>query len=118
MRFIRKEKIVTTIFNEDLADEEDIKVVFKNLYDYKIEFSIILRKCTPSHTYITLNFDNAKIQKVYEDSTFDLLAFKRGVKTEMKKVAFNEVIEIDATTIKHKVLDTCSDVTRWELLDL
>ena len=119
MKFIRKEQIVTTIFDKELTKEDEIKTVFKNLYDYKIEFSIIIRKYIPSdYDYITLTFDKARIKKIYEDDTFDLLVFKSGVKTEMKKVAVEDVIEINATTVKHRILDVDSDITRWDLLDI
>ena len=119
MRFIRKEQIVTTIFNKDLTDREEIKIVFKNLYEQKIDFSIIMRKFMPQqHDYFNTNFDKARVKKIYNDDTIDIIAFKNGTKTIIKKIYFNNIIEVNATTVKHKILDIDSDINRFELLDL
>ena len=119
MRFVRKEFIVTTIFNKELTDKEEILLVFNNLLNERIEFSLIMRKYMPIQAdYFNMNFEKARVKKVNENDTLDLLAFKKGVKTSMKSVPFNDIIEINATTTKHKILDVDSDVERWDLLDL
>lgn len=119
MRFIRREHIVTTIFNKELSDEETIREVFQNLYSHNIDFSMIMRKFLPyQEDYFSLNFEQVRIKAVYDDDTVDLLAFKKGIKTTMSKVPFADVVEISATTRKHKVLDVDDATTRWEILDL
>lgn len=120
MRFIRREHLITTIFNKELTEESEIKTVFDNLYKHRIEFSMIMKKYMPqNYDYLTMNFDKIKIKKVYDDdNTFDCINFKKGTKTHMKKIPFSDIVEINATTTKHKVLDVDSDVTRFDLLDL
>ncbi|MHA1470341.1 MAG: hypothetical protein ACTSSP_07240 [Candidatus Asgardarchaeia archaeon] len=119
MRFIRREHIVTTIFNKELSDIDTIKIVFKNLYDHRIEFSMTMKKWLPhQEDFFNLDFEKVRVLKIYEDQTLDLLAFKKGVKTTMKRVPFAHVVEINATTKKHKILDIDDDITRWDILDL
>ena len=119
MRFIRKEHIVTTIFNKDLTEEDEIKTVFVNLEKYSVEFSIIIKKFMPlQNDYFNMTFEKVRIKKVYDDNTLDILAFKSGIKTTMKKLAFSDIVQVSAITIKHKILDIDSDINRFELLDL
>jgi hypothetical protein len=119
MKFIRKEYIVTTIFNKELSDIDVIRGIFDNLCSHEIDFSIIIKKFLPyQQDHFNINFEKARVKKVYEDDTFDMLAFKKGIKTVMKKVLFSDVVEILAITHKHKILDVDDALTRWEILDL
>ena len=119
MRFIRKEYIITTIFNKDLTEEDEIKTVFNNLYKYKIDFTMTMRKHMPMQgDYFNINFEKVRIKKVNDDNTLDLIAFKKGIKTTMGQVPFSDIIEMNATTVKNKVLDATSEVSRFDLLDL
>ena len=119
MRFIRKEHIITTIFNKELTEEEDIKTVLNNLYKYRIDFSLEMRKFMPhQHDYFRINFETVKIKKINENKTLDLIVFKNGIKTILTQVPFLDIVEIKAITIKNKILDIDSDVTRFDFLDL
>ena len=118
MRFIRKEHIVTTIFNKELSDEETIRTVFTNLHSHSISFSVMVKKFMPyQQDYFNINFEKARVQKVYEDDTFDMVAFKKGIQVTMKKLPFSSVVEIETTTKKHQILDADDALTRWELLN-
>ena len=118
MRFIRKEHIVTTIFNKELEDEETIRTVFTNLHSHAIDFSIIVKKYLPyQEDYFNITFEKARVIKVNDNNTFDMLVFKKGTKTMMKNVLFSDVVEVRATTKKHNILDKNDSLTRWEILD-
>ena len=119
MRFIRKEFMVTTIFNKELIDDKEILTVFANLFNERIEFSMILRKFIPSdYDFISMSFEKVRIKKMNEDGTLDVTAFKKGVKTNMKNISPADIAEINATTAKYKILDVDSDPDRFDLLDL
>lgn len=119
MRFIRKEHIVTTIFNKELSDEETIRTVFSNLREHNIDFSMIMKKFLPhQQDSFHLSFDQVRVKAVNEDNTVDVLAFKKGVKTNMKHIPFDDIVEVNTTTTKHKVIDVDDATTRWEILDL
>lgn len=118
MRFIRKEHIVTTIFNKEIEDEETIRIVFANLYSHAVDFSVILKKYLPyQEDYFNITFEKARILKVNDDDTFNMLVFKKGIKTTMKNVQFSDVVEINATTKKHNILDKNKTLSRSEILD-
>ena len=120
MRFIRKEFIVTTIFNKDLTDEQEILTVFTNLFNERIEFSMTMRKYMPTnYDYFKMTFEKVRIKKINkEGKSLDLITFKKGMKAVMKSVLFDDILEIDATTTKHKILDIDSDHDRFDILDI
>lgn len=118
MRFIRKEHIVTTIFNKDLTDEQEILLVFTNLLNERIEFSMTMRKFAPhEHDYFKINFDKVRIKKINKDS-LDLITFKKSIKTVLNDVLFDDIIEVNAITSKHRILDVDSDFDRFDILDI
>ena len=111
--------MVTTIFNKDLTEQDEILTVFKNLHKYRIGFSMIMRKLLPQQgEYFNINFEEVKIKQINEDNTLDLIAYKKGIKTVIRQVPFNDIVEMSATTIKNKVIDYDSSITRFDLLDL
>jgi len=118
MRFIRKEHIVTTIFNKEIEDEETNRLVFTNLHSYAVDFSIIVKKyLSYQEDYFNITFEKARVTKVNDDNTFDMLVFKKGTKTMMRDVPFSDVVEINATTKKHNILDKDKVLSRSEILD-
>lgn len=120
MKFIRREFIVTTIFDKELTEKDDILTVLKNLLNERIDFSMTMKKYMPQQQdYFSMNFEKVRVQKIYkDDDTIDLLAFKNGVKTSMKKVRIDDIVSIEATTKKYKILDVVSDIDRFDILDL
>ena len=118
MRFIRKEHIVTTIFNKEVKEEKNIRTVFINLHSHAVDFSIIMKKYLPyQEDYFNIIFDKARVIKVNEDSTFDMLVFKKGTKTTMRNVKFSDVVEVSSTTRKHNILDQDESLSRFDILD-
>ena len=118
MRFIRKEHIVTTIFNKEIEDDDTIRLVFTNLHSHAVDFSVIVKKyLTYQEDYFNISFEKARVIKVNDNDTFNMLVFKKGIKTTMKNVNFSDVVEISATTRKHNILDKNDALTRWEILD-
>ena len=115
MRFIRQEHIITTIFNKDLKDDEDINNVFNNLYKYAVDFSIVIKK---EDSFLNICFEKVRVLKINDDSTFDMLVTKDAAKIIMRNVRFLDIVEILAETKKHNILDTDDALTRWEILDL
>ena len=119
MKFIRKEYIVTTIFNKELTEKDEILIVLNNLLNERIDFSLIVKKFMPyQKDYFNMSFERVRVKKIHEDDTVDLLAFKKGVKTSMKKVHISDLIKIEAITKKHRILDVVDNTDRFDILDL
>lgn len=120
MKFIRKEFIVTTVFDRELTERDEILIVLNNLLNERVDFSMTIRKYMPQQQdYFSMNFKKVRVKKVYEeDYTVDLLAFKKGVKTSMKKADINDIVSIEAITKKYRIIDVVNDVSRFDLLDL
>ncbi len=119
MKFIRKEFIVTTIFNKELTEKDEVLIVLKNLLNERIDFSLTMKKyMAHQQDYFDMSFERVRIKKINEDDTVDLLAFKKGVKTSMKNVSIDHLVLIEATTKKYKILDVDSNIDRFDILDL
>jgi len=119
MKFIRKEFIVTTIFDKELIEKDDVLIVLKNLLNERIDFSLIMKKYMPhQQDYFDMSFERVRVKKINEDDTVDLLAFKKGAKTSMKNVSINHLVSIEAITKKYRILDVASDLDRFDILDL
>jgi hypothetical protein len=119
MKFIRKEFIVTTIFDKELTEKDEILIVLKNLLNEGIDFSITIRKHThQQQDYFNMSFEKVRVKRIYDDDTVDLLSFKKGAKTSIKKISIDDLISIEATTKKYKILDVDSSIDRFDILDL
>jgi len=119
MKFTRKEFIVTTVFDRDLTEKDDILTVLKNLLNERIDFSMTMKKHMPyQQDYFNISFERVRVKKIHEDNTVDILAFKKGVKTSMKKVCIDDLVSIEAITKKHNIIDVVSDLDRFDILDL
>ena len=102
-----------------MEDDETIKMIFTNLHSYAVDFAVIIKKyLSYQEDYFNITFERARVIKVNDDNTFDMLVFKKGTKTTMKNVHFSDVVEISATTRKHNICDSDDALTRWEILDL
>ena len=118
MRFIRKEHIITTIFNKELLDNKTIRTVFENLKSHNVSFSMTMKKISPyQNDYFNLNFEEVRIKVVHDNDTLDLFAVKKGVRKVMKNVSFSDIIEVNTITKKHKIIDVDDDLTRFDILD-
>ena len=119
MKFIRKEFIVTTIFDKELTDKSDILTVLKNLMNERIDFSMIMKKyMAHQQDFFNMSFEKVRVKKIHDNESVDLLAFKKGVKTSMKNLDIDHIVSIEAVTKKHKILDVVSDIDRFDILDL
>lgn len=119
MRLVRKEHIITTIFNKEILDDETIESVLAKLLLKKIQFSLTLRKYFSSdYDYRKIQYSKARVKKISsEDRAVTFYIFDGGTCTTIKDVSFDHVVEINATTTKSKILESYDDVSRFELMD-
>jgi len=120
MRFIKKEHIITTVFNKDVESSETIRVIFNNLHKYQVEFSVILRKFFQAdYDYRNTTYDKVRVVRLHdEDDAIDILVLNKSTVTNMNNIAFSDIVEVKAITMKNHILDVCDDLTRWDILDI
>ncbi len=119
MRYIRKEKVITTICNEDVTENDIVVSVLNNLKNNMIEFSIGIRKYFPSLQYSHKNVQYSKVKvKNVKENEVDFLIFDRSSTTHLNGVLFSDIVEIEAVTTVDKILKSKSDPTRWDFLDI
>ena len=118
MKFIRKEKIITTIIDEEISEVKEQEIIFNNLCNSKIKCSITIKQPHYDGDYTTIEFPSAIITKVNDNNTLDLFVFKKSGTMKIRGTSFNDIKEIKAITIKNSIYTPNSDITRFELLDL
>lgn len=119
MRYIRKEKVITTICNEEVTENDIVVSLLDNLKNNMIEFSLSVRKYFPSLQYSHKNvqYNKVKIKNVKE-SVVDFMIFDRSSTTHLNGVLFSDIVEIEAVTTVDKILKSKTDPTRWDFLDI
>ena len=118
MRFIREERIITTICNEVVSDKETIVSLLNNLKKSRIEFSLIIKKFFGANTgYRRIEYNKVRVDKVKEELA-DFLVLDKKCITHVKNIPFSEILEISAITTIDKILKVEPDITKWELLDI
>lgn len=119
MRYVRKEKVITTICNEDITENDIIVSVLNNLKNNMIEFAISVRKYFPSlhYSHKDVQYSKVKIKNVKENEV-DFIIFDRSSTTHLNGILFSDIVEIEAVMTVDKILKSKSDPTRWDFLDI
>lgn len=118
MRFIRQEKLITTICNQEVNDEKIVIRVLNNLLKERVEFSLSINKFFQSdYGNRILSYDKAKVKKVNENSV-DFFVFTGKSATVIPNISFDDVAEIHAVTTKHDILKLDPEANRFDLMDI
>ena len=119
MRFVRSEYSLSVITDQVVEDLEQIRSVFTNLYKYNVEFSATIQKFFEStYEYKNFSYPKLRILKLHEEEdSLDLMYFSDHGNLIMKKVKFEDVIDVSAITVKNRILEEYIRVSRWDLLD-
>jgi hypothetical protein len=118
MRYIRKEKIITTICNEDVVDNDVINSVLESLKSNIIEFSMSTKKYFPSlGDYRNTYYNKVRVDSV-EDSQADFMIFDKSSTTHLRGIPFSDIVEINAITTVDKILTSKINPTRFDFLDI
>jgi len=121
MRFVKKEPVITTIFNEEIADDDTIVLILESLQKYGVQFSLTVKKY---FSYIGeekfIPYSRVKIKKIHpEERTVDICVVKHSSLATLSNISFDDISEITAITTKNDVFTRrLSSVTRFELLDI
>ena len=117
MRFIREERLITTICNEEVSDPETILEILNNLKKHMVEFSLVIKKFFGENLgYRRIDYDKVRIDKIKEE-TVDFIVLDKKSITHVRDVLFSEILEISAITTVDKILKVKPGVTRWDLMD-
>ena len=118
MKFIRKEFIVTTVFDKELTEKDEILIVLNNLLNERVDFSLTMKRYMSHQDHFNMSFERVRVKKINDDKTVDLIVFKKGAKTVMNDVHIDHLVSIEAITKKYRILDVDSDLDRFDILDL
>ncbi len=118
MRFIRKEKIITTICNTEVSEEETINSLLDNLKKSGIEFSLTIKKYFSSlYDYKNIIYNKVRVEKI-GDNIVDFIILDKSVIMHLKDIFFSDIVEISAITTINKILKTKPNLTRFDFLDI
>ena len=118
MKFVRQEKIITTICNEEISDIKTIKEVLENLLKDRIRFSISIRKYIPNTSSCqTLIYEKVKVKKVYDEKVDFIILMESSV-VVLSDISFNDIESIYAITTKQDIFKVKPDADRFDLMEL
>ena len=121
MRFTKKEHIITTIFNDEVFDDDTIISIFENLQKYGIEFSLVIRRYFASiGDHKLIPYSKVKVKKVHgEDRTVDICVVKHSSLATLSGVSFDDITDVTAITMSNHILNKkLSEATRFDILDI
>lgn len=113
MRYIRQQRFITTISNEDITDVKDIKSLLETLY---------LSSITVHFVYIdklrdaTISYD-VRIKQV-NDLSVDIKAFKGTGSLTMRDIPFVDIVSIKLVTDTDNIMIGDGKTSKFDLLDI
>lgn len=119
MKFIRSEYSLSIVTDEEINDIENQKKILNNLYHFNVEFSLTIRKFFPSnYEYENVSFEKVRISKVHKDkNAVDIMVFKEIGSLIVRDIKFEDIVKVDAITMKHDIMGEYIKISRWSLLE-
>jgi len=114
MKFIIHEPILTTITNEDIVGEENIKNLLANFVETGQIISLTIED--PETVGFVRQIDNARILKINEDSA-NIQGFYGTATIKINNIPFLNFIKIKSIYNKQQV-GLRHKVTKWHKLDI
>lgn len=120
MRFIRQEKIITTICDKEVEEDKYIVSLLQKLKEEAVYFTLVIKKVYQSdYVERTMIHDKVKVKDVSQDgTTADFCVFKDTSLFMLKGVEFHEISEIFALTEKINLLDFGREKSFFDYIDL
>lgn len=120
MRFIRQEKIITTICNSEVIDTENIARLLEKLKEESLYFSLTVMKMGYiNYANKPLIHKKVKVNEVYvEESKVDFYVYGDTLLIKLNNVDFCEIVEIFALTEKVNLLSHNKDKGVFDFIDL
>ncbi len=119
MKFIRQEKVITTVSSQDISDQDEARSFLEDLKKEHLKFSVIIRKTFNSeNNSTTIHYQNATIKRVCanEDSV-DLYIFNKSGSINMR-VGFEDIVEIRALTNRNDFLKYGKKISKFDVMDI
>lgn len=114
MRYVLQEPIITTVSDEDISEEADVKALLNRLKDMQhgvyMEFEDVEN---PDHSR---SLHNVRITEV-KDQTVDIHAFFNNASARFRNIPFLNIRKIRLLANKQSVSKKYK-VTRWHMMDV
>lgn len=114
MRYLQQEPLITTISDEEIADDAVIEDLFRKLCERQQTISIEFED--PDNSDHTKNVENARITAVHDD-LIDIHAFFSNASAKYRNVPFVNVKRIKTLATKHEIAEKYK-VSRWHMMDV
>ena len=118
MRIIRKQKVLTTIFDKDINDAETIIIALTNFINQHIEFFLSIRQPRSDGYYTIINYEKVRVKSIGSDGKVDFVVVGTNATTFLRNISFNNIETIEAITSKNNILESFEEPTRWDFLDI
>lgn len=114
MKFIVNEPVLTTITNEDVIGEEDIKNVLEQFYNSGEVVSLVIEDSENSG--FTRQVDNARIINISENSA-DIQGYYGSASVKIKDIPYFNFLKLKVLSNKQNISSKYK-ITKWHKLDI
>ena len=115
MRFISKQIVVSTVVNEEVTDNENIRPLIEKLAKANVFAKVEYRE---TGTDFPRSYDKAKFVAVGADDTVDMIAFKKTGQLRVNKLAFENLMLVEVESMKHTFDVGKDELTRYSFMDI
>ena len=113
MRYIRQQRFLTTISDEDINDHCVIKFLLQSLCNSNIDLHLVYS----DKLHDTLLSYNARIKKVY-DSSIDIKAFCGAGSILIRNISISTLVSIKLVTDTDNIMIGNNHMSKFDLLDI
>ena len=114
MRYLRQQRVVKTICDEEITDKETIASLFE--YLAKTDVSLFL-SYTDEKSGHALNYDNVRV-KSFKDGMIDIKVNHSNAVFGVSKIPIASISFVKLITDTNNVIISNEKITRYDLMDL
>ena len=114
MRYVYQEPIVSTISDEDISDQAEVKAILTRLKE--MQHGVYMEFEDVDNPDFRRSLENVRITEVKDDSV-DVHAFFNNASAKYKNIPFLNIYKIRLIASKQAVSSKYK-VTRWHMMDV
>jgi len=116
MKYTRKQIIITTVFDDNIEDEDVILDLVKTFHKSSIDLQVEFRDQKSKQTK---SLEKARIKDLnLEDKKVDFLVMKKSFNFVEKNILISDIISIKVVTEKHNIIAGEEKLSEFDLIDV
>jgi len=114
MRFIRRQKLITTVSDQEMTSMEDVKVLLESLCRSDVYIQFVYNDV---RSEAMISYNNVRVKRV-EDGKVDISVYRKTGSMALSGIPFESISLIKMVTGSSNILVDEQELTRFDLLDI